>query len=109
MMYNDDCFAKHAHFRFFVSNTEMRWCAIQTGRIYVKQNPGDAQLSLDELHDMIGREGDNFSNCVLHYGINLHGTKQYLYKQRSNLIAMVDILGLPTIFFTHSAADLQWP
>lgn len=22
---------------------------------------------------------------------------------------MVDALGLPTIFFTHSAADLQWP
>jgi len=22
---------------------------------------------------------------------------------------MVDTLGLPTIFFTHSAADLQWP
>ena len=24
-------------------------------------------------------------------------------------IAMVDTFGLPTIFFTHSAADLQWP
>lgn len=22
---------------------------------------------------------------------------------------MVDTLGLPTIFFTHSVADLQWP
>ena len=22
---------------------------------------------------------------------------------------MVDTLGLPNIFFTHSAADLQWP
>ena len=58
---------------------------------------------------MIGREGDNFANRVLHYGINLCGTKQYWYKQRSILIAMVDTLGLPTIFFTHSAADLQWP
>lgn len=26
-----------------------------------------------------------------------------------SLISMVDSLGLPTIFFTHSAADLQWP
>ena len=109
MMYDDGRFAKHARFRFFALNTEMRWRAIQTGRVYVKQNPGDAQLSLDELRDMIGREGDSFSNRVLHYGINLRGTKQYWYKQRSNLIAMVDTLGLPTIFFTHSAADLQWP
>ena len=22
---------------------------------------------------------------------------------------MIDTLGIPTIFFTHSAADLQWP
>ena len=109
MMYDDGRFAKHAQFCFFALSTEMRWRAIQTGRIYVKQNPGDAQLSLDELRDMTGREGDNFSNRVLHYGINLRGTKQYWYKQRSNLIAMVDTLGLPTIFFTHSAADRQWP
>ena len=27
----------------------------------------------------------------------------------ANLIAMVDKLGLPTMFFTHSVADLQWP
>ena len=36
-------------FRFFALNTEMRWRALQTGRVYVKQHPGDAQLSLDEL------------------------------------------------------------
>ena len=109
MMYGDGHFARHARFRYFALNTEMRWRAIQTGRIYVRQNPGDAQLSLDELCDMIGRQGDSFSNRVLHYGTNLRGTKQYWYKQRSNLISMVDTLGLPTIFFTHSAADLQWP
>ena len=32
-----------------------------------------------------------------------------LLSNESRLIAMVDTLGLPTIFFTHSAADLQWP
>lgn len=30
-------------------------------------------------------------------------------RQRSRLIAIADTLRLPTIFFTHSAADLQWP
>ena len=30
------------------------------------------------------------------------------WPEHSRLIAMVDILGLLTIFFTHSAADLQW-
>lgn len=109
MMYDDGRFAKHPRFRFFALNTEMRWHALQTGRIYVRQHPNDAQLSLDELRDMVGREGEAFSNRVMHYAASLRGTKQYWFKQRSRLMSMVDILGLPTIFFTHSAADLQWP
>lgn len=86
-----------------------RWHALQTGQVYVKQHPGDAQLSLDELRDMVGRQGEEFSNLVLHYASSLRETKQYWYRQRSRLLSMVDTLGLPTIFFTHSAADMQWP
>ena len=66
-MYDDNRFAKHQRFRFFAVNTEMRWRALQTGRVYVKQHPGDAQLSLgvlDELRDMVGKEGETFSNRV---------------------------------------------
>ena len=109
IMYDDSRFAKHPRFRFFALNTEMRWRALQTGRVYVKQHPGDAQLSLDELRDMVGRQGEAFSNRVLHYASSLRGTKQYWFRQRSRLLSMVDTLGLPTIFFTHSAADLQRP
>ena len=63
-MYEDNRFAKHPRFHFFTINTEMRWRALQIGRVYVKQHPGDAQLSLDELRDMVGREGQTFSNRV---------------------------------------------
>ena len=67
MMYNDGRFAKHPRFRYFALNTEMRWRALQTGRIYVRQHPGDAQLSLDELRDMVGREGETFPTvcCIM--------------------------------------------
>ena len=109
MQYDDGRFARHPRFRFFALNTEMRHRALQTGRVYIRQHPGDAQLSLDELRDMIGRQGEAFSNRVLHYASSLRGTKQYWQRQRSRLLSMVDTLGLPTIFFTHSAADLQWP
>ena len=70
MMYEDNRFAKHTRFRFFALNTEMRWRALLTGRVHVKQHPGDAQLSqdtqmsLDELRDTVGREGQTFSNRV---------------------------------------------
>ena len=42
----------------------MRWRALQAGRIYVCQDPLDAQLSVEELRDMVGREGESFSNRV---------------------------------------------
>lgn len=109
MLYDDGRFAKHCRFRYFALNTEMRWRALQTGRVYVRQNPEDAHLSIEDLRDMVGRQGEIFANHVLHYAASLRGTKQYWFQQRSRLISMVDALGMPTIFFTHSAADLQWP
>ena len=109
LQYDDGRFAQHPRFRFFALNTEMRHRALQTGRVYVRQHPGDGQLSLDELRDMVGRQGEAFSSRVLHFASSLRGTKQYWQRQRSRLLSMVDTLGLPTIFFTHSAADLQWP
>ena len=95
-------------YRYFALNTEMRHCALQTGRIYIHQNPHDGHLSLDELREIVG-SSESFSNRVLHFGASLRGTRQFWLKQKSRLIAMVDTLGLPTVFFTHSAADLQWP
>ena len=109
LMYEDGRFARHPRFRFFALNTEMRWHALQAGRIYIRQHPGDTQLTVDELRDMVGREGEAFSNRVLHYAASLWVTRQYWFRQRNRLITMEETLGLPTIFFTHSAADLQWP
>ena len=47
LMYGDGRFTKHCRLRYFALNTEMRWRAIQTGRIYVRQNPSDYHLSVD--------------------------------------------------------------
>lgn len=109
MMYQDQRFAKHPRFRYFALNTIMRHRALQTGRIYVRQNPHDGHLSVDELRDMIHHNSENLSNRVLHFGSSLRGTRQFWQRQRSRLTAMVETLGLPTAFFTLSAADLQWP
>ena len=50
------------------------------------------------------------------YGTKITGIQNFghlclgaLYWYRPQLLSMVDTLGLATIFFTHSAADLQWP
>ena len=109
IMYGDGQFARHPRFRYFALNTEMRWRALQTGRVYINQHPKDARLTLKDLKDMVGHDGECFANRVLHFASTLRGTSQYWFKQRSRLIAMVDTLGIPMVFFTHSAADSQWP
>ncbi|XP_011404395.1 PREDICTED: uncharacterized protein LOC105313003 [Amphimedon queenslandica] len=109
MKYDNGRFAKHPRFRFLALNTEMRWRANETGQIYIRQHSGEAHLTIDDLRDMIGREGESFSNKVVYYGASLRGTRLYWFRERNHFIAMIDTLGLPTIFFTHSAADHQWP
>ena len=83
--------------------------ALQTGRIYVHQNPNDDHLSIEELRDVVGRKAESFSSRVLHYAASLRGTRQYWMQQRSRLVAMVHTLDMPIIFFMHSAADFHWP
>ena len=108
LLYDDGRFARHSRFQYFALNTEMRWRALQTGRVYIRQNPEECHLSIDDLQDMVG-QGENFFNRVLRYVARLRGTRQYWFQQRSRIIAMVDTLGIPTIFFTHNAADFQRP
>ena len=108
MLYRDSRLACHPHFCYFALNTEMRWHALQAGKIYVHKNPHDQRLNVEELREMIGDQSVAFSNGVLHFATTLQGTREYWFKQRMNLIAMLDFLGLPTPFFT-SAADLRWP
>ena len=58
---------------------------------------------------LVRNEAVHLSNRILHFGGCLRGTRQFWLKQKSRLIAMIDTLSLPTVFFTLSAADLQWP
>ena len=109
MLYNDGQFAKHPRFRYFALNMEMCWHTLQTGRIYDKQNVHDAPLSVEELKEMVGAEECSLTNRVMHFATSLRGTRQYWMRQRTRLTTMVDTLGMPTVFFTHSAVDIQWP
>ena len=53
LMYADGRFARHPRFRYFALNTEMRWRALQAGRIYVRQHPHDAQLFFFDCVNMV--------------------------------------------------------
>ena len=67
-MYDDGQFVRHP---ILHSTLEMQWCALQADLIYVHQHPHDTQLSVEELHDMVGHEGEAFSNRGLYYAASL--------------------------------------
>lgn len=54
-------------------------------------------------------ENPNLLKKMMFYNSNLRGTKAYWHARGQELLAMVRQLGLPTLFFTLSAADMHWP
>ena len=108
ILYDDGRFAQHARLCYFTVNTMMRWRALETGRVFVKQRIGDNHIRVEELKDMVNQGQSSFASRVIRIGSSLHGSKQYWLSQRRNLMAMEEALGMPSIFFTMSAADLKW-
>ena len=105
LYYRDGRFAQHPRFRYWAFNMEMRWRALQTGRIFVDKNA----VTYEQLEAMSREERKAFSRKVIHFAKNLRGTQGYWNNEYRRLSAMVSQLGLPTLFVTHSSADLHWP
>ena len=80
----------------------------QTG-IFLKQNPGEAHLTPEELQQMITSNSYVFLSKISRYLANLTGSNAYWFKAREDLKAIVHHVGPPTFFFTFSSADMHWP
>lgn len=108
MNYKDERFAKHPRFRYFALNSIMRWSALRNGSIFVRKNSEYQKMKKSDLQTKVD-EDPNVMKKMMFYNSNLRGTKSYWYARGQELLAMVRQLGLPTLFFTLSAADMHWP
>ena len=79
---------------------------LQQSGIFLKQNPGEAHLTIDELRQMAASTCNNsavfmsqLSRCVG----NIAGTNAYWNKVREELKAIITNIGAPTLFFTFSS------
>ncbi|KAE8745030.1 hypothetical protein FOCC_FOCC008342 [Frankliniella occidentalis] len=106
--YNDGRFEEHPRFRFFAMNSLMRWHAIEKGNLYAKKNDELSNLSVDELIEKM-KEDPKVIHSIMYHCCDIRGTKAYWKMRAKELIQMIEQLGMPTVFFTLSAADLQWP
>ena len=103
-------FASHPRFAYWAFNMIERKRILQQTGIFLKQNPGEAHLTIEELQEMTA---NNSANVLLskmsRYLANISGSNAYWFKARENLKAIISNVGPPTFFFTFSSADMHWP
>ena len=103
-------FASHPRFPYWALNMKQRHQLLSQARIYLTQNPEDANLTTEELREMVGQMSANqLMNRVQRYVAKIQGPKQYWYQRYQELKALITEKGAPTFFVTFSAADNYWP
>ena len=103
-------FANHPRFSYWAFNMIQRKRILQQSGIFLKQNPGEAHLTIDELCEMaVNNNSTVFMSKVSTYVGNIAGANAYRNKVREELKAIITNVGAPTLFFTFSSADMHWP
>ena len=83
---------------------------LQQSRIFLRQNPGEAHLTIDKLRQMAASSSANvFMSKLSRYVANISGSNAYWNKIREELKAIITNVGSPTLFFAFSSADMHWP
>ena len=71
-------FANHPRFSYWAFNMIQRKRILQQSGIFLKQNPGEAHLTIDELREMAANNNANaFMSKVSKYVGNIAGTNAY--------------------------------
>jgi len=103
-------FASHPRFAYWAFNMIQRKRILQQTGIFLKQNPGEAHLTTEELQQIVANHSaDIFLSKISRYLSNLTGSNAYWQKAKEDLKATISHAGPPTFFFTFSSADMHWP
>lgn len=107
IMYHDGRFARDPRFRFFAMNTLLRHKAISECNLYIRRNKLLDKLDIKSLKENIQDDPSLVKNIMV-FAANLRSTRPYWNQRCSELLAMVEQLGKPAVFFTLTAADYHW-
>ena len=103
-------FAAHPRFGYWACYILYRKRLLSQGNFLIKQNPGEASLTIDELQTMlISGTYSQIMSKLMHYAKNISGTNVYWNQVKQELRAIINQVGSPTIFWTLSCADFHWP
>jgi hypothetical protein len=110
MRYEDGRFARHPRFRYWALNTIFRQRAREASRWYAKSHPEDGALNIEEIREMIdGNNAAGLAQRVSRAAAPIEGSRPFWTSKRRDLNSQIRDLGCPSVFFTCSAADIQWP
>ena len=102
-------FAEHDHFCFWMVDRIRRHRALAQCSVFLKQNPEEAALSMEELKAMAANgQLNSVFGKMYSYTANVTGSDAYWNKRRRELEAIMQQKGLGTAFFTVSFADNHW-
>ena len=100
-------FAAHPRFVLWAFNITYRHRTLSQGDIYLKQNPGDANLTIDQLKALTenNHKGSHVIDNIRRYMANIPGTPSYWYQVNGKLKAIIESKGPPQVWFTLSFGD----
>ena len=103
-------FASHPRFAYLAFNMIQRKRILQQTGVFLKQTPGEAHLTNEELQEMAASNNTNaFISKISRYVSNITGSNAYWHKNKEDLKPIITNSGPPTFFFTFSSADMHWP
>ena len=109
MSLEDGRFARHPRFRYYAWNMLQRKRATQTGRVFLKRDEEARNMTAEELQQILDAGNRSLEGQLQYFGSTLRGTPQWKNARRFELLDLIEELGMPTFFFTTSAADIHWP
>jgi hypothetical protein len=104
-------FAEHPRWKHWAQSTVQRHREVGQRNVYVKKHRTDGNLTELELQQIVRDDGSDLRNLISRmqrYNGNINGTNQYLYKSKRELESLIEAKGMPTFWFTWSAADNHW-
>jgi Helitron helicase-like domain at N-terminus/PIF1-like helicase len=107
-------FAQHERWMYWMQNTVERHRFQQQKRVCLDKLPNQVtSMNIDELNSFIARgdlEGVRaITGNMQMFSANILGSDAYFSKKRRELESLMQQKGMPTMWFTLSAADNHWP
>ena len=104
-------FAEHPTWCHWAQNLAERHRVNTQKSVYLKKQPQDANLTVEELTKIVQENGPEFKAILGRmntYNSNINGSSAYLFQRRMELEALMQQEGFCTLWYSCSAAENYW-